>query len=147
MKNSLTPASFRHLTLLALALLAACNVDRAGQSSQAGSSGLAPLVQGVWLQSTEENRADTLAYRHNTYLFPRRPGGRSGFRIGPDGQFTRFDLALAGGLLPHDGTWTDVGNNRIRIHLPNIQPAEPDYELHLISYDHGKLRVIREAGR
>ena len=106
-----------------------------------------PALQGTWLLVPEASQADTLTYRPNTYRFKYRPEGRPGFRLGPNGRFTRYEVAPGGGLLAQDGSWTETTTGRLLIHLPNLMPAEPDYELAAISYQEGVLRLRRLAQR
>ena len=130
----------RYRLALLLLLPAACQ-----PSPPAGlpANDLAAL-HGTWLLLPDSSYADTLAYRRNTFRFRYRPGGRPGFRLGPAGQFTRYDVPLGGGLLAQEGTWTQPGPGRLRIHLPEIEPAAPDYELQLLSYQHGVLTLRRQ---
>ena len=107
---------------------------------------LAPL-HGTWLLVPESSRADTLAYRRNTYRFKYRPSGRPGFRLRPAGLFTRFDVAPGGGLLAEEGTWAETSTGRLLVHLPEVEPAEPDYELEVLSYKDGLLMLRRLQGR
>lgn len=125
-----------------LALLACHSEHSAGLPA---SAELAQL-RGTWLLLPESSRADTLAYRRNTYRFKYRPGGRPGFRLAPGGRFTRFDLAPGGGLLAEEGTWTETTTGRLLIRLPGLEPPAPDYELEVLSYQNGllKLRRLRE---
>ena len=125
---------------LLLLALAACHPDRPAELP----AGTLATLRGTWLLVPEASRADTLAYRRNTYRFRYRPGGRPGFRMGPAGRFTRFDLAPGGGLLALEGTWTeDGGPYRLRIHLPELRPAAPDYNLVLLGYSNGMLLLSR----
>jgi len=138
---------FHYLTRLVraapLALLLGCHAEH-----PAGLPASAELAQlrGTWLLLPENSRADTLAYRRNTYRFKYRPGGRPGFRVAPGGRFTRFDLAPGGGLLAEEGTWTETTTGRLLIHLPGLEPPALDYELEVLSYQNGllKLRRLRE---
>jgi len=107
---------------------------------------LEPL-HGTWLLVPESSRADTLAYRRNTYRFKYRPSGRPGFRLRPAGLFTRFDVAPGGGLLAEEGTWAETSTGRLLVHLPEVEPAEPDYELEVLSYKDGLLMLRRLQGR
>ena len=104
-------------------------------------------LHGTWLLVPEASHADTLAYRRNTYRFRYRPGGRPGFRLGPAGRFVRYDVAPGGGLLAQEGTWTETSTGRLLIHLPELEPAEPDYELEPLSYQQGVLKLRRLAQR
>lgn len=126
-----------------LVLAAACHPDH-----PAGLPGghLAAL-HGTWLLVPEASHADTLTYRRNTYHFRYRPGGRPGFRLGPAGRFVRYDVAPGGGLLAQEGTWTETSTGRLLVHLPETEPAEPDYELALLSYQKGEFRLLRLAQR
>ncbi|MGI4867349.1 MAG: hypothetical protein ACRYFZ_25750 [Janthinobacterium lividum] len=110
-------------------------------------SGSLEVLHGTWLLLPESSRADTLVFRRNTYRFKYRPGGRPGFRLRPAGQFTRFDLAPGGGLLAQEGTWTQTTTGRLLIHLPELEPAEPDYKLEVLSYRQGVLKLRRLKGR
>ena len=136
-----SPKLARRLAALPLLLLAACHPEH---PAQLPSGGLA-APRGTWLLAPESCRADTLAYRRNTYRFRYRPGGRPGFRLEPAGRFTRFDVAPGGGLLAQEGTWADLGRGRLRIHLPQAEPAEPDYELEMLAYEAGVLKLRRRA--
>ena len=136
----LFPTFTRRLALLApLAWLLACQPDHP-TGLPVGS--LEPL-HGTWLLLPESSRADTLVYRRNTYRFKYRPNGRPGFRLRPAGQFTRFDVASGGGLLAQNGTWTETSTGRLLIHLPGLEPAEPDYELEVLGYREGVLKLRR----
>ena len=97
-------------------------------------------IEGTWLASHEETSGDTLVYRPNTYNFP-PARGRTGFAIKPFGQFEQFDIAPTDGLAGRPGTWTDAGDNRLRIHLTDGQ--EPDYTLEIISADKKVLKLKR----
>lgn len=130
--------ALRRLLGPCLLLLAACHSDHHAAELPRGQ--LAAL-QGTWLLVPEASRADTLTYRRNTYRFRYRPAGRPGFRLGPAGRFIRYDVAPGGGLLAQEGTWTETGSGRLLIHLPEIEPAEPDYELELLTYQNGLLRL------
>jgi hypothetical protein len=130
----------RRVALLApLTLLLACQREH---PTGLPTAGLATL-HGTWLLLPESSRADTLVYRRNTYRFKYRPGGRPGFRLQPEGQFTRFDVAPGGGLLAQEGTWTQTSTGRILIHLPELAPTEPDYELEVLAYKDGQLKLRR----
>jgi hypothetical protein len=109
--------------------------------------GTLATLHGTWLLVPEASRADTLTYRRNTYRFRYRPGGRPGFRLGPAGRFIRYDVAPGGGLLAQEGTWTETSTGRLLVHLPEVEPAEPDYELELITYKQGILKLRRLAQR
>lgn len=141
----LFPLPARRLaTAFGLALLAAACGPNHPPDLPAGSL---ETLHGTWLLLPENSHADTLVFRRNTYRFKYRPGGRPGFRLRPAGQFTRFDLAPGGGLLAQDGTWTQTTTGRLLIHLPELAPAEPDYELEVLSYRRGVLKLRRLAKR
>ena len=126
-----------------LALAAACHPDH-----PAGlPSGRLAALHGTWLLVPEASRADTLPYRHNTYRFRYRPGGRPGFRLGPAGRFVRYEVAPGGGLEAQPGTWTETTTGRLLVHLADLEPAEPDYELELLRYQGGVLQLRRLAER
>ena len=127
--------------LAGLLLLTACQPD-ARHPAELPQGQLAAL-QGTWLLMPEASRADTLVYRRNTYRFRYRPGGRPGFRLGPAGQFIRYEVAPGGGLLAQEGTWDVTGPNNLRIHLPDAEPTVPDYALQLLSYRQGVLTLLR----
>jgi hypothetical protein len=126
-----------------LALLAACQPEHPAGLPTAGLAAL----HGTWLLVPESSRADTLAYRRNTYRFKYRPSGRPGFRLLAAGRFTRFDLAPGGGLLAEEGTWSETSTGRLLIHLPGTEPPEPDYELEVLSYKDGLLQLRRLKNR
>ncbi|QKG51348.1 hypothetical protein [Hymenobacter sp. BRD67] len=126
-----------------LTLLAACQPHH--PSGLPGGS-LAAL-QGTWLLVPEASRADTLTYRRNTFRFRYRPEGRPGFKLGPDGRFVRYDVAPGGGLLAQEGTWTETTTGHLLIHLPELEPAAPDYELELLAYKQGVLMLRRLSER
>ncbi|MVN78197.1 hypothetical protein GO988_17855 [Hymenobacter sp. HMF4947] len=128
---------------LLLLVLAACHPDHPAQLP----AGTLATLHGTWLLVPENSHADTLAYRRNTYRFRYRPGGRPGFRLAPAGHFVRYDVAPGGGLVAQEGTWTETSTGRLLIHLPEVEPAEPDYELEVLSYQQGVLRLRRLAGR
>ena len=126
-----------------LGLAVACHPDH-----PAGlPSGRLAALHGTWLLVPEASRADTLTYRRNTYRFRYRPGGRPGFRLGPAGRFVRYDVVPSGGLLAQEGTWTETSTGRLLVHLPETEPAEPDYELEMLSFQKGELRLLRLAQR
>lgn len=98
-------------------------------------------LQGTWLQAQEETHGDTLVYRPNTYKFePSR--GRTGFTIKPAGRFTEFDIAPTDGLIGHDGTWTALNPNHLRIHLADN--SAPDYTLKILSLRKNVLELQRQ---
>lgn len=137
----MTPLSaLRWLLGPCLLLLTACHSDP--RVAELAKGQLAAL-RGTWLLVPEASRADTLTYRRNTYRFRYRPGGRPGFQLGPAGRFIRYDVAPGGGLLAQEGTWAETGNGRLRIHLPEIEPTEPDYELQLLANQKGVLKLRR----
>jgi hypothetical protein len=126
-----------------LVLATACHHDH-----PAGlPTGTLAALHGTWLLVPEASHADTLVYRRNTYRFRYRPGGRPGFRLGPAGRFVRYDVAPGGGLLAQEGTWAETSTGRLLVHLPEAEPAEPDYELELLGYKQGVLRLHRLAKR
>ena len=122
-----------------LLLAAACHPDHPAELP----AGQLAALHGTWLLMPEASRADTLAYRRNTYRFKYRPGGRPGFRLGPAQRFVRYDVAPGAGLVSQEGTWTETTTGRLLIHLPELEPAEPDYELEVIDYKQGVLRLRR----
>jgi hypothetical protein len=131
--------------LRALSLLrAACHPDH--PTGLPASSSLAAL-HGTWLLVPESSHADTLVYRRNTYRFKYRRAGRPGFRLAPAGRFVRYDVVAGGGLLAQEGSWVETSTGRLLVHLPEVDPAEPDYELELLSYQNGVLRLRRLAQR
>lgn len=129
-----------------LLALAACGSPGADRPAHLPLGTLAAL-RGTWLLVPEASRADTLTYRRNTYRFHYRPGGRPGFQLGPMGRFMRYDTVAGGGLLAQEGTWTETSTGRLLIHLPDLEPAAPDYELELLSYDKQVLRLRRLTTR
>jgi hypothetical protein len=126
-----------------LLLAAACHPDHPAELP----AGQLAALRGTWLLVPEASHADTLTYRHNTYRFKYRPGGRPGFRLGPAQRFVRYDVASDGGLIAQEGTWTETSTGRLLIHLPELEPAEPDYELEVLSFKQGVLRLRRLAER
>jgi hypothetical protein len=122
-----------HWWLAGLLGLAACGGPGADHPAELPAGTLAAL-RGTWLLVPEASRADTLTYRRNTYRFRYRPGGRPGFRLGPAGRFVRYDTVAGGGLVAQEGTWTETTTGRLLIHLPDLEPAAPDYELELLTY-------------
>lgn len=135
--------SARPVFFLFLLGLAACQSDH---PTELPLGELAKL-QGTWLLLPEASRADTLTYRRNTYRFRYRPGGRPGFRLGPAGRFVRYDVDSSGGLVAREGTWTETSTGRLLVHLPETEPAEPDYELELLAYKKGVLQLRRLTQR
>ncbi|MGI4870983.1 MAG: hypothetical protein ACRYFX_07375 [Janthinobacterium lividum] len=131
---------------LLLALLPACHP--ADHPAGLPSAGLTAL-RGTWLLDPERSSGDTLTYRPNTYRFRYRPQGRPGFRLGDYGRFIRYEVAPgeAGGLLAQEGTWTETSEGRLLIHLPETDPAEPDYELQVLAYHKGLLQLRQLAER
>ena len=123
-----------------LGLLAACH---SGTAPEKGLPDSLAALHGTWLLVPERSHGDTLVYRRNTYRFRYRPGGRPGFRLGPASRFIRYDLAPGGGLLAQEGSWTETGSNELRIHLPELNPPQPDYTLRFESYRQGVLTIIR----
>ena len=125
------PRSFTRLLPLALLLLAATCKSRQPAAATAPLS--LKQLEGTWLVSREENSADTLVYRPNTYAFP-PSRGRTGFAIKPFGRFEQFDIAPTDGLAGRPGTWVADGPTRLHIHLTDDR-GEPDYNLEIISLD------------
>jgi len=126
---------FSRLLFIPLVLTAMCQPPR----HQALPTSMKQL-EGTWLNSYEENRGDTIAYRPNTYAFP-PSRGRTGFAIKPYGRFVQFDIAPTDGLAERPGTWTAEGATRLRIHLEDN--TEPDYTLEVVALENGLLRVVR----
>jgi hypothetical protein len=118
---------------------AACHPDHPAELP----AGRLASLRGTWLLVPEASRADTLSYRRNTYRFKYRPGGRPGFRLGPAQRFVRYDVAPGGGLVAQEGTWTETTTGRLLIHLPELEPAAPDYELQVLSLKDGVLQLRR----
>ena len=126
--------------LASLVLLAtACHPDHPAELP-AGRLG---SMRGTWLLVPEASHADTLSYRRNTYRFKYLPGGRPGFRLGPAQRFVRYDVAPDGGLVAQEGTWTETTTGRLLIHLPELEPAAPDYELEVLGLKDGLLQLRR----
>jgi len=126
--------------LASLVLLAtACHPDHPAELP-AGRLG---SMRGIWLLVPEASHADTLSYRRNTYRFKYLPGGRPGFRLGPAQRFVRYDVAPDGGLVAQEGTWTETTTGRLLIHLPELEPAAPDYELEVLGLKDGLLQLRR----
>ena len=130
----------------ALLALAACSSPGADHPAQLPAGTLAAL-RGTWLLVPEASRADTLTYRRNTYRFRYRPGGRPGFRLGPAGRFVRYDTVAGGGLVAQEGTWIETTTGRLLIHLPELEPVAPDYELELLTYHKEVLQLRRLTTR
>ena len=133
--------------LTGLLLLAACHSSDHAQAIAELPAGRLAALRGTWLLVPEASRGDTLTYRPNTYRFRYRPQARPGFQLGPAGRFTRFDPAPGGGLLAQEGTWQETTTGRLLIHLPELVPAEPDYELEVLAYRPGVLQLRCLAGR
>ena len=133
----------RRAGLLCLLLATACHSDHPAELPQ----GQLVALRGTWLLEPEASHGDTLTYRPNTYRFRYRPGGRPGFRLGPAGRFVRYDVAPGGGLVAQEGTWTETSTGRLLIHLPEVEPAAPDYELEMLTYRRGVLQLRRLAQR
>ena len=89
-------------------------------------------LEGIWLISREENRADTLVYRPNTFAFP-PSRGRTGFAIKPYGRFEQFDIAPTDGLAGHPGNWTIDRTTKLRITLED--GYAPAYTLEILALD------------
>lgn len=134
-------SSARLAALSFLVGLAACQPEHPAQRYL----GTLATLQGTWLLEPEASHADTLTYRRNTYRFRYRPGGRPGFRLGLAGRFVRYEVAPGGGLEAQPGTWTETSTGRLLVHLPDLEPAEPDYELELLRYQGGVLQLRRLA--
>ncbi|QKG58728.1 hypothetical protein GKZ68_20095 [Hymenobacter sp. BRD128] len=126
-----------------LLLAVACHPDHSAELP----AGQLAALHGTWLLVPEASRADTLSYRRNTYRFKYRPGGRPGFRLGPAQRFVRYDVAPGGGLVAQEGTWTETTAGHLLIHLPELEPSEPDYELEMLDYKQGVLRLRRLSER
>ncbi|MGI4760804.1 MAG: hypothetical protein ACRYF0_08865 [Janthinobacterium lividum] len=120
-------------------LAAACHPDHPAELP----TGQLASLRGTWLLVPEASHADTLSYRRNTYRFKYLPGGRPGFRLGPAQRFVRYDVAPSGGLVAQEGTWTETTTGRLLIHLPELEPAMPDYELQVLSLKDGVLQLRR----
>lgn len=121
-------------------LLAATCQPQAPAGAPAAPPALAGL-EGTWLNAHEENRGDTLVYRPSTHKFP-PARGRTGFKIGPYGRFTQFDIAPTDGLLGRPGTWTAApGTAQLRIHLTD--GSQPDYTLEIVALEHEVLKLRR----
>lgn len=124
-------------------LAAACHPDHPAELP----TGRLGALRGTWLLVPEATRADTLSYRRNTYRFKYLPGGRPGFRLGPAQRFVRYDVAPGGGLVAQEGTWTETTTGRLLIHLPELEPTAPAYELEVVGVKDGMLRLRRLDAR
>ena len=126
-----------------LVLATACHPDHPAELP----AGRLAALHGTWLLMPEASQADTLTYRRNTYRVRYRPGGRPGFRLGPAGRFVRYEVAPSGGLLAQEGTWAETSTGRLLVHLPEAEPAEPDYELEVLAHQKGVLKLRRLGQR
>ncbi|MDJ0364790.1 hypothetical protein QMK33_06470 [Hymenobacter sp. H14-R3] len=126
--------------------LAGCSTPSPDHPAQLPLGTLAAL-RGTWLLVPEASHADTLTYRPNTYRFRYRPAGRPGFQLGLAGRFTRYDTVAGGGLVAQEGTWVETSTGRLLIHLPELEPTAPDYELELLTYDKQVLQLRRLTKR
>ena len=128
----------RLLPLAPLLLAATCQPHQPPVATSSAAS--MKQLEGTWLASHEENSADTLVYRPNTYAFP-PARGRTGFTLKPYGRFEQFDIAPTDGLKGREGTWTATGDTRLRIHLNDGQ--SPDYTLEILGLNKQVLKLRR----
>ncbi|MGH3937653.1 MAG: hypothetical protein ACRDTG_03315 [Pseudonocardiaceae bacterium] len=93
-----------------------------------------------WVHSFEEDTEGVNVYRPFGFEFP-PARGRDGFEIKRDGEFIRYDIGPADGLVEVPGRWKAKGPDKIVIHFddPNIEPDT----LRIVSNEDGVLRVKR----
>ena len=132
------PVLTRLLPLAPLLLAATCQPHKPAVVTSSPAS--MKQLEGTWLDSHEENSADTLVYRPNTYAFP-PARGRTGFTLKPYGRYEQFDIAPTDGLKGREGSWTAAGNTRFRIHLNDGQT--PDYTLEILTFEKQVLKLRR----
>lgn len=98
-------------------------------------------LEGTWLHAHEEDQADVLVYRPNTYAFP-PSRGRTGFAFERNGLFTQYDIAPTDDLEGHKGRWKVQKDNTLLINLDD-QP-ESGYVLEVVSLENKVLKVRRK---
>ncbi|SDX90065.1 hypothetical protein [Hymenobacter psychrophilus] len=98
-------------------------------------------LEGTWLHAHEEDQADVLVYRPNTYAFP-PSRGRTGFAFERNGLFTQYDIAPTDGLEGHKGRWKVQKDNTLLIDLDD-QP-DSGYALEIVSLENNVLKVRRK---
>ena len=98
-------------------------------------------LEGTGLHAHEEDQADVLVYRPNTYAFP-PSRGRTGFAFERNGLFTQYDIAPPDGLEGHKGRWKMQNDHTLLISLDDKQ--EPDYTLDVVSLENNVLKVRRK---
>jgi len=103
------------------------------------------LLGKTWLHSFEEDQADIIVYRPNTYDFaPSR--GRTGFLLEKGGVAKQYDIAPTDGLEEHTGTWQLGDKNTIVVHLPGNGRPEQHYNLEIVSLQDEVLKVRKQPG-
>ena len=103
----------------------------------------AELLGKTWLHSFEEDQADIIVYRPNTYDFaPSR--GRTGFLLEKGGVARQYDIAPTDGLEEHAGTWELGKKNNVIVHLPGNGHPEQRFSLEIVSLENEVLKVRRQ---
>lgn len=101
------------------------------------------LYDKTWLHAVEEDSADVLVYRPNTYAFP-PSRGRTGFGFDADGTFRLFSIAPTDGLEEHLGRWKKSNPNTIRV---NFEGDEPEgFSLEIVEAMPELLKVKKISG-
>lgn len=123
-------------------LLACLSVLLLAATCQSGAESAAQLKQleRTWLHAHEEDQADVLVYRPNTYAFP-PSRGRTGFAFDHNGLFTQYDIAPTDGIEGRRGRWTAENDHTLRITLDDKK--DPDYTLEIVSLEKDVLKVRR----
>ncbi|MGH3916485.1 MAG: hypothetical protein ACRDTC_24205 [Pseudonocardiaceae bacterium] len=105
-----------------------------------GQPGAGHTLFRRWVHSFEEDTEEVSVYRPFGFEFP-PARGRDGFDIKRDGEFIRYDIGPADGLVEVPGRWKAKGPNEIVVHF-NDSHVEPD-KLHIVSCEDDVLRIAR----
>jgi hypothetical protein len=127
------------LPALLFALFSLVLLSSTCQKNAAGSPEMKVLYR-TWLHAHEEDQADVLVYRPNTYNFP-PSRGRTGFAFDQNGLFTQYDIAPTDGIEGRKGQWKAMNKHTVLIKLNDQQ--EPEYQLEIVSLEPELLKVRR----
>jgi len=105
------------------------------------SDQLSLLYDKTWLHAVEEDSADVLVYRPNTYAFP-PSRGRTGFGLEENGTFRLLSIAPTDGLEEHIGSWKKKDKNILQVRFNENEPGNFDLEIISARPDLIKARKI-----
>ena len=111
-----------------------------GTTCRQSSEKPAMIYNKTWLHAVEEDSADFLVYRPNTYSFP-PSRGRTGFSLDANGTFRLLSIAPTDGLEEHPGRWKMQKKDLMQVTFPGEKPE--GFYLEIISASPELLKIKR----